>query len=1040
MVDGLLQPLNIFIVGLGVAFLIPLLYRLGGNAVAVGLLLALAAMTAISAVGLFRLAQGAAPIEMLTGGAKPPVAINLRLGLPEAIFALGVNLVALFGAVHVVREKYSTVLIYLLIVMGIQGMVMTRDLFNLFVFLEIVSIATYGLLSLRDTPAALSATFKYLMATVLASGFFLIGTILLYAVTGLLNIDDLIANRAAIAGPIGIAGLIFLLACLLLELKPFPANGWGLDVYETARPDVAAMISGGVSAGVFFALLKLLPLFEAQLTLIAILGSITFVFSNLIGLRQTNAQRLLGYSSIGQMALLTMAVALLYRPGAEATMLLVVGGLFINHLFAKVGLFWLAGRVGKLLMRDWSLPGRNAAAVVLFGIFIAAISGLPPFPGFFAKWQLILTLASDQRYLYIVVILAGSLLEAAYMFRWFGQSLHGDANAEGLPERLTGLIPIGGMAALLVISGCIIARFAGLDVPWVALPLAAGLIACGLWRLPARMQGLVALALVLIAGLWFVSDLSGLSRLYAIILLAGGLVVSIGCLYRVDQRPGFYPLLAVMLLSLPALPRATTSLEFIFIWELITLSSYFLVLRRPETAAHALRYLLFSLTAAFFMLVGFAVMNAIMETQSLSAFRTAGPGVAPVFVLLAIGLLIKAGAAGVHVWLPDTYAEAENDVSALLSAVISKVAIFGLLVGTYVAVRLETGLNFALVLGWIGMLTTLVGAMLAVRQDDIKRMLAYSSMSQLGYIVAAIALMSHLGWVTALYLVANHLLVKGILFLVAAAVILRTRTRRLTELGGLAGAMPQTFALATVAVVAMSGLPPLAGFGGKWLLLSAMLEKGWYAPAVMTLLATFIGFLYMARFIQAIFLGVSERPATTITEAPLALLLPQYLLVGGILAMSFFPKLLIEPISQAIDPQFASTLRWEGMSLELIYAYWNPLPVMAFAVAISAALLGLLFLLRRTSRRGRSVRSESVFEASQRICVALTPSLAVGFWNAVMACAQFASERSRRIYTGNGHTYNLYILYYLLVLYALGGGSHQLWTMTGHDMWFAMSR
>ena len=161
-------------------------------------------------------------------------------------------------------------LLYLIIVMGIQGMVMTRDLFNLFVFLEIVSIATYGLLSLRDTPAALSATFKYLMATVLASTFFLIGTVLLYAVTGMLNIDDLIGNGARHRGPIGFAALMFLLACLLLELKPFPANGWGLDVYETAQSSVAALISVGVSAGVFFALLKLLPLFEHQLEVIAV--------------------------------------------------------------------------------------------------------------------------------------------------------------------------------------------------------------------------------------------------------------------------------------------------------------------------------------------------------------------------------------------------------------------------------------------------------------------------------------------------------------------------------------------------------------------------------------------------------------------------------------------------------------------------------------------------------------------------------------------------------------------------------------------------
>ena len=1026
MVEGLLHPLNIFIVGLGGAFLIPLLYRLGGNVVAAALTIALAAMTVISGAALVALVQGAAPIEILTGGAKPPIAINLRLGLPEAVFAFSVNLVALFGAAYIAREKYGIVLLYLLLVMGIQGMVMTRDLFNLFVFLEIISIATYGLLSLRDTPAALSATFKFLMATVLASGFFLIGSLLLYAVTGLLNIDDLIASRATIAGPIGIAGLIFLLACLLLELKPFPANGWGLDVYETARPDIAAMISGGVSAGVFFALLKLLPLFESQLTLIASLAAITFVFSNLIGLRQSKAQRLLGYSSIGQMALLVMATTLLHGRADEATMLLVIGGLFVNHMFAKVGLFWLAYHVGKARLRDWTIIAASPAVIVVFGIFILAISGLPPFPGFFAKWQLILTLATEQRYVFIAVILLGSLLEAAYMFRWFGHSIHAHNAAESEAEHTPSLIPAYGMAALLAVSGVIAARLAGIDAFWVALPLAAGLAVWLLHRLPARIQGVVALAIVLAGGLWLVRDLSGMMQLYAVILLAGGLVVSIGCLARSDPRSGFYPFLAVMLLALPALPRATTSLEFLFVWELVTLSSYFIVVQRKSAAPHALRYLLFSLAAAFFLLAGFAIMHAAAGTISLSSFRTGGPDVAPVFVLLAIGLLIKAGAVGVHVWLPDTYAEADDDVSALLSAVISKVAIFGLFVGTYVAIRSEAGLGLAHVLGWIGMLTTLVGALLAVRQDDIKRMLAYSSMSQLGYIVAAIALMSHLGWVTALYLVANHLLVKGILFLVAAAIILRTGTRLLSDLGGLARAMPQTFLVAAIAIVAMSGLPPLAGFGGKWLLLSAMMEKGWYMPALMTLLATFVGFLYMARFIQAIFLGASKRPVAGAGEAPLAILIPQYLLVAGSLVMSFFPKLLIDPVSRAIDPQFSATLRWDGMSLELIYAYWNPLPVMAAAVAIAAILFGLLWLSHRARSTDPRGASAGLYALAQGICTALTPALATRFWGEVNAVTAFAAERSRSLYTGNGQTYNLYIVYYLLALYAFGGGTQQL--------------
>ncbi len=171
--------------------------------------------------------------------------------------------------------------------MGIQGMVMTRDLFNLFVFLEIVSIGTYGLLSLRDTPEALSAAFKFILATVLASSFFLLGTALVYYTTGKLNIDDLVGGDVNLSGPFGFAALMLLLACLLIELKPFPANGWGLDVYETAQPEVAALVSVGVSAGVFFALLKLLPMFEEQLPIIAMSGAITFVFSNLIGLAQT---------------------------------------------------------------------------------------------------------------------------------------------------------------------------------------------------------------------------------------------------------------------------------------------------------------------------------------------------------------------------------------------------------------------------------------------------------------------------------------------------------------------------------------------------------------------------------------------------------------------------------------------------------------------------------------------------------------------------------------------------------------------------------
>ena len=1018
--SGVLDPLGIFIAGLGGGFLIPLADSVRRGGAAFVFVLALTAMTLISGGALLRLTQGAAPFEILTGGAPPPLAINLRMGLPEALVAFTVNLVGLAGAAFLVREKYGIMLLCLLLIMGVQGMAMTRDLFNLFVFLEIVSIATYGLLSLGRHPAALSATFKYLMATIVASTFFLLGAALVYAATGDLNIDIIIGARARLVGPVAFAGLMFLLASLLIELKPFPANGWGLDVYETARGDVAALISGAVSAGVFFALVKLLPLFTGQLEPIAALSVVTFLFSNLIGLRQTKAQRLLGYSSIGQMSLMTLAAALLELVGADGGIVrLVIGGLFVNHLFAKVGLFWLARYVGKERLEDWSALVGQPGAVFAFAILLSAVCGFPPFPGFWAKWRLILALAEAGRYVWIALILAGSLIEAAYLFRWFGRVVHGPAEAEASEAGQAGLVPVFAMAALVTASGYATARLSGLETPWSFLPLVLGLALYPFDRLREGVKCAATIAFVLIAGLWMMQGVTGVNGLFAAVLFAGCLVLPIACFYRSDSRPGFYPLLTVMLLSLVALPCAATRLEFFFLWELITLSSYFLILRRGSAQAPALTYLLFSLLAAFFLLAGFAALGTGSVGTGILALANAQNSSA-VLVLLGVGCLIKAGAAGVHVWLPGAYAEADDDVSALLSAAVSKASMFGLLIAAYVAARSEAELEIAHVLAWIGMLTTLVGALLAAQEDDMKRMLAYSSMSQIGYIIAAVALVSHLGWVTALYLVANHLLVKGILFLVAAAVILRVGERRLSHLGGLGRAMPLTFAAAAVGVVSMSGLPPLAGFGGKFLLLNAMIERGWYVSAGMTLLATFAGFVYMARFLSAIFLGPPKSGKGRPAEAPVALLAPQYLCIAGILTMSLFPKLLIGPISGAIDPHFASTLVWKGMSLEMVYSSWNPTPVMAFSVAVAAILFALIWLFGGAAASGGSREAKSGFyETSRRLFVLATPPWASAFWSFVAGMAAAIAQRARAIYTGDARTYTLYAFYYVLLLYGL---------------------
>ncbi|MCC8397523.1 proton-conducting membrane transporter [Paraburkholderia sp. MMS20-SJTR3] len=1024
MVAALFHPLHIFILGLGGGFVIPLLYRLGKPWLTLGFFVALAGIVLVSGVSFYGLIAGGDTIEVLTAGALPPVSINLRFGPWEAFFTFSVNVVALLGALHLwdrLRGNYAALLLYLILVMGIDGMVMTRDLFNLFVFLEIVSIATYGLFGLERKPAALAAGFKYIIATVIASTFFLLGAVLLYYVSGTLNIDQLLSMRGELGGPIGTTAVLLVFASLVIELKPFPANGWGLDVYETMPSGVAAMVSVGVSAGVFFALLKLLPLFDGQLTLLAVSGGATFLFSNLLALKQSKPQRVLGYSSIGQMALLMLALALLRQIGAEVAIPLVVGGLFINHLFAKAGLFWLAGVVQRYHRDPRAVLARNPLLIGLLGLFMVAIAGLPPFPGFWAKWELVMRLTAAGKPYWIVLILTGSLLEAGYMFRWFVRALRPSSREAHARPDVFALLPLLGVALLLIAAGYLAALISGVASLWIFSPLLAGALFYAADRLPGRAKGVLALLAIALIGALLAAGTSGIAGLFAWLLLAGSLVITAASLYRDDPREGFYPMLVVLALSIPALLRSTTTLEFFYSWEIITLSSCFLIAKCRRAGPHVLTFLLFSLLSAFFLLAGFASVAAIDGSIQLAALIHAGPEANRAFVLLAAGFLIKAGAIGVHVWLPGAYTEAEDDVTAMLSSVVSKVAVFGLLVGTYLTIRSEVGLELAHAMTWIGMLTTLAGALMALRQNDFKRLLALSSMSQIGYIVTAIGLMSHLGWVTALYLVANHMLVKGILFLALAGVILRTGTRNFADVGGLAREMPFTFAMVVIALVSMSGLPPLMGFGGKWLLLSAMTDKGWYGVAICGLIATCAGFLYMTRFVNGIFLQPWPPQREPVREAPLALLVPQFLLVLGILILSFFPKLLIEPVSAAIDPQFAKTLVWGGMSLESIYGFWNPTPVVIVVLIVAALVFGLGVWYYR-SRRGNAADAPDFYHFYRPMLSRTVPPFAQMFWRGASHFALLAAARIRRVYSGNGQTYALYVLLYFLAIYFLSTG------------------
>jgi len=1044
MVEGLLAPINLIAAALGAGFLLPLIgSRSEGTARALFWLTQLYLLL-ISAVWLSRLLAGAPAVEITTAGIEPPFAINLRLGLFEAFVVTTVHLAGLLSVSYLLEHfkgKASAMSVYLILVMGISGMVMTRDLFNLFIFIEITAIATYGLLSLDKRPASLAAGFKYIIATSLASTFFLLGTMLLYHLTGTLNIDDMLPSLDRVTGPIGLVAATLLLAGVIIELKPYPANGWGLDVYENVPAGLAAMISVGVSAGAFFALYKVVPLLADMLPIVAAIGGATFLVSNFIGLRQRNVRRMLGYSSVAQMGLLTLALAVLNLLDKTEYTEIVVGGLFINHLLAKAGLFWLAGAVGRSETLEWAGLRRKPILLVMLGVLLAALAGFPPFPGFWGKWELIMQLAAGDLPFWVFAVLLGSLLEVAYLYRWFGFALR-DGDEPVIEQPVSKLVPIGAFALALLASGHLIAEWLGLDAARMLVPVYVAVIMYALDGMPSRLKAVLMLAAFTAYAYPVAVGLEGLNWLFGFILLLGGGVIAFGVLYRGDARKGFYPLLTMLLFSLATLLEATTSLQFFFAWEILTLSSYLLISLGKDSQDQILTFLLFSLGSAFMILAGFGFAYAETGSIQLSALAQVQQSATLVFTLLALGFLIKAGVAGLHIWLPGAYSEAEDDFTPLLSAVVGKAAIFGLLLATlHLAVNGAGKVDEALyVMGWLGLITAFLGAMLALFQEDVKRLLAYSSMGQVGYIVTAIAVSSQIGWVSAGWMTVNHLLFKGLLFLAVAGLIYRTGTRLMYQMGGLDKNMPMTFISVLIGIIAISGVPPLTGFGSKWLFINALLEKGWYWQAGLAFFASAVAFLYLFRLIHTVFLGQRKRVYKDLREAPLLLLVPQVVLIIAIMAFSIWPKWLIDPLIMTFAGLFPETLSWQGMTLESSLGYWNGTMIMIVVAGVFMVPLLILLFLSRFIKIQKVKQFNIVFAAERphapeethyaynfysfyaKVMGPLIKPRATAFWDGISEWSHTLGSTLRVLYTGNGQTYALYVLFYVVMIYIAVGG------------------
>jgi multicomponent Na+:H+ antiporter subunit A len=511
-------------------------------------------------------------------------------------------------------------------------------------------------------------------------------------------------------------------------------------------------------------------------------------------------------------------------------------------------------------------------------------------------------------------------------------------------------IPTGilfGGALLEIVLGGVLSRTAK---GWLAFLAAAIALTAALAMIPASIHGEVLTATLLDwdAGIALAYHVDGLSILFMLIGTGMGsaiLLYSVG--YMAEEEEGttrFYVLMLVFIGGLVILVCSANLLMAYFAWELIGLCSYFLVgfwYKRQEAVDGARKVLIITHLAGYGLLA--AIMLLYVRTGT---FVWTDPAVGAAFsgaiiLLMIVAAMAKSVMYPLHTWIPEAM-NAPTPVSALLhSACYVKAGVF--LIARMYSIGPWHGV-FGNLLLLVGCLTMLVGSIFAIAQTDLKRLLAFSTVSQLGYIVTGLALGTNLGIAAGLFYAASHALFKGTLFMCAGAVQEATGTRDMRKLGGLSARMPVTSRVWLVAAAAIVGVPLTNGFVAKWLLFDAALEANQAVVVVVAWAVSIITTFYFFKATLSVFYGMPARDLHVEEIHEVAPTMQVGLGITGALCVVFgmAPQLVMQPVIQpavhALGFDWQVQVTWLGV---LTGSGTIGVTVGAAAVVVVAALFGV---------------------------------------------------------------------------------------------------
>jgi multicomponent Na+:H+ antiporter subunit D len=354
--------------------------------------------------------------------------------------------------------------------------------------------------------------------------------------------------------------------------------------------------------------------------------------------------------------------------------------------------------------------------------------------------------------------------------------------------------------------------------------------------------------------------------------------------------------------------------------EVASLTGYALV---GIGGGHALlasfRYLIIGTIGASFYLIGIGYLYVMTGTLNMADLSTLLPSlyqtraVQAAFVFMFIGFAIKIALFPLHAWQPDAYTYAPSAVSVIISTAVAKTAVYALIRVVFSVFTTGFIAEFLPVfdlLCWVAAVAMIAGSIFAIRQDNFKRMLAYSSIANVGYIVLAIGLapVADQGLTPAVMHILNHAVIKGCMFMAACAFIHQLGRRDIRDFEGLARRMPWTCFALLLACLSMIGMPPSAGFITKWYLILAVLEVKKYAFVAVIFASTLLMIVYFWRLIEIIYIRPApsdEITAVRYQEAPASMLIPCLILGGLTFALGIaWISGILTPVLQAVNRTF----------------------------------------------------------------------------------------------------------------------------------------